>query len=73
MGHNGKAPPMESPEDLLTPMEVAARLRISRTVTYELIAAGILPAIRLSDKLIRVRRGDLAQWIASRSAAAVPA
>ena len=56
---------------LLKPAEVAAMLGISRSSTYELIAAGAIPAVRLSEKIIRVPRASLNDWIAAKVAEGV--
>ena len=47
---------------LLTVRETAQRLRISRYLTYELVARGELPAFRLG-RAIRIRRDALDSWI----------
>lgn len=54
-----------SPNDLLTPPEVAARLRISVRRTYELLADGTVRTVRVGERLLRVRRGELDDWIAA--------
>lgn len=46
-------------DDLLPVAEVARRLAVTPHTVYRWIAAGRLPAIRFSRKVIRVRRGDL--------------
>ncbi len=50
-------------DELLTVAEVRAILRLGHTATYEAIARGRLPAIRLPPRSIRVRRRDLEAWI----------
>ncbi len=47
---------------LLKVSEVAAILRVSRNLVYELIAEGELPVIRLG-RVIRVPRDALERWI----------
>ena len=51
---------------LLTVLEAAGVLRISRNLAYELVARGELPAVRLG-RVIRVPRHGLEQWIARQS------
>ena len=46
----------------LTPRETATELRISRSKVYELLAAGILPSVRIGSS-IRVPRAALRDWI----------
>jgi excisionase family DNA binding protein len=48
---------------LLKPRQVAQVLAIGRTKAYALIAAGVIPSIRLGG-LIRVPRAALDDWIA---------
>ncbi len=45
---------MESQENLLTPREVAARLRVSYPTALRLIISGSLRGLRVSPGLIRV-------------------
>ena len=52
----------ERGEDVLTPDEVARRLRCSRRTVYNLIGDGRLPSFRVG-KLRRVRRDDLERFI----------
>jgi excisionase family DNA binding protein len=47
---------------LLRVPEAAQLLGISRSKTYEMIAAGELPAIKVRDSL-RIPLADLQQWI----------
>ncbi len=54
---------IENNSDMMTVLEVAAYLRISRDLAYELIARGELPHLRLG-RVIRVPRFGLEQWIA---------
>lgn len=53
---------------LLTVPEVARRLRISRSLAYQLVARREIPAIRISARTVRVRPGDLERYVASRIA-----
>jgi excisionase family DNA binding protein len=43
---------MSAQHEVLTVVEVAARLRISRNHCYALIAAGELPVLRLGRKIV---------------------
>jgi excisionase family DNA binding protein len=43
--------------------EVAAILQISRTSAYRLAASGELPSVRFSGATVRIRPGDLEQFI----------
>ncbi len=54
---------------MLTVKQVAARLQISLSSVYELIARGQLPAFRLGPRrgAIRVRPEDLASYLAATS------
>jgi prophage regulatory protein len=47
---------------LLKPAEVAERLRIGRSLVYELITQGEIPSIRLG-RCIRVPVAALNEWI----------
>jgi excisionase family DNA binding protein len=47
----------------LTPRETATELRISRSKVYELLAAGVLPSVRIGAS-IRIPRDALREWIA---------
>lgn len=46
-------------EELLTVAESAKALKVSPYTIYRWIAAGTLPAVRFSRKVIRIRRSDL--------------
>jgi excisionase family DNA binding protein len=51
------------PDRLLTPDEVAGRLRISRQRLYAWRHKGIGPrALQLEGRLLRYRESDLAAW-----------
>ena len=43
--------------------EVAEELHIARTRTYELIARGELPAVRIGERSIRVNRQELERFL----------
>jgi excisionase family DNA binding protein len=58
------APARSAEESLLLTVPQAARLlQISRNTAYELIQRQELPAIRLGERLIRVPRFVLEDWI----------
>ena len=52
---------------LLTPAEVARRLRQDRATIYRKIRAGVLPAVRLNDGrgALRVPANELESWLYS--------
>lgn len=50
------------PPDLLTVVEVAAALRVSRATVYRLIHAGALQGVRIG-KSVRVTRGVVADFL----------
>jgi excisionase family DNA binding protein len=47
----------------LTVPQVAEELHIPRTRTYELIARGELPAVRIGERSIRVNRNELERFL----------
>ena len=49
-------------EILLNVKEVAQRLRISVPTVYDWAAKGILPHIRLSDRVLRFRETDIEKY-----------
>lgn len=51
---------------LLRVDEVAELLKIGRTRTFELIAAGELPVVRIG-RAVRVPRHDLERWLRSQT------
>lgn len=51
---------------LLRVDEVAQLLKIGRTRTFELIASGELPVVRIG-RAVRVPRDDLERWLRSRT------
>lgn len=53
---------------MLTVDEVAARLRLSRPTIYRMLAAGILPGVRVSGHrgAIRVPAAELDDWLSTR-------
>lgn len=54
---------------LLTPDEVAERLRVDRRTVTDWLAAGTLPGFRIGEKLWRVDADALEDWLRSRSTA----
>lgn len=58
---------IETPR-LLTPTEVAERLRVGRATVYRLIQAGEIPAVRLNARQgpLRVAEDELGDWLAER-------
>ena len=50
---------VEVQDELLTVAEAAARLKVTRHTIYRWISEGRLPAIRYSERILRVRLGDL--------------
>jgi excisionase family DNA binding protein len=53
---------------LITPQEAAAMLGIGRTKTYDLIAAGQLPSVRIG-RCVRVPLAGLRAWIEAATSA----
>ena len=51
---------------LLTPMECAEKLSLGRSRTYEMLASGELPSVRLGQRSIRIPVAALETWIATR-------
>jgi excisionase family DNA binding protein len=55
---------MASGREPLTVAEVCAELRVSRSTFYEWRAKGRAPrCVKLPNGELRVRRGDLEQWL----------
>lgn len=54
---------MERKETWLTVPEAAEELRIPRTRCYELIQQGLLPAVRIGERSIRVNRKEMEQFL----------
>jgi excisionase family DNA binding protein len=50
--------------DLLTVPDVARELKVSRGLAYRLVREGEIPALRISEANIRVRRADLDRYVA---------
>jgi len=53
-------------DELLTPDDIKARLKVSRSMVYQLIKRGDLPAIYVG-RLPRVTGGAFAEYLASLS------
>jgi excisionase family DNA binding protein len=53
--------------------EFADRAGISRSLAYELVRAGSVPSIRLSERAVRVPESALEAWIEQNTRAAIPA
>ena len=53
-----------SAPELLTVVETARRLRLNIKTVYSLISSGALPAIRVSERGLRVPAEDLAAYLA---------
>ncbi len=47
----------------LTVPEVAEELNIPRTRAYSLISEGLLPAVRIGERSIRVNRAELERFL----------
>ena len=62
---------MESPL-LLRPDEVAALIGLGRSKTYELIASGALPVVRIG-RAVRVPRAQLEEWVRRQATVGVDA
>lgn len=52
----------EPPHGWVTPTTAARKLRLALSSVYRLIDQGELPAYRYSDRLIRIRADDLANF-----------
>jgi len=59
--------------ELMTVAEVAGILRLSRPRVYELIAASAIPAVRLSERRIRIPRRAWEAYLAAQELEAVEA
>lgn len=58
------AAPAAHPRMMLSVPEVAAELGCCRDTVYALITSGQLPSVLIGERLRRVRRQDLEQYIA---------
>lgn len=54
-------------DDLLTIMEAAAQLKLSRSAVYDEVRDGHLPCVRVRGGRIRIKASDLAQYITRRT------
>ncbi len=52
-----------STNNLLTAIEVARRLKISRALAYQLMLTGEIPTVRIRNKIVRVYEPDLQEYI----------
>ncbi|HID87447.1 MAG TPA: DNA-binding protein [Anaerolineae bacterium] len=50
-------------QKLLTVDQVAEILQVSRTTVYRRIRAGVLPAVKLGHRQVRIRQEDLEAYI----------
>lgn len=48
---------------LLKPSEVSELTAMGKSKTYELIAAGVIPSVRIGKKSVRVPADALKRWI----------
>jgi len=53
----------DAPRQLLTLDEVAERLRLSRRTVERMVAAEVLPALRVAPRAVRVDSAELENWI----------
>jgi excisionase family DNA binding protein len=59
---NGLTPAEVRDQEILTPEELALLLRCGRTLSYQLLAKGIIPSFKLG-KLRRIRRADVDSFV----------
>jgi excisionase family DNA binding protein len=50
---------METREEVFTPQEAAAYLKVNLRTIYRKIKKGVIPCLRLDGRLIRIRKQDL--------------
>jgi excisionase family DNA binding protein len=53
---------MDTPHEFLKVPEVAEELRIARSRAYEMVADGIIPAVKIG-RSVRVSRKELEHWL----------
>jgi excisionase family DNA binding protein len=58
-----KEAPDAGAKSWLTVPEVARELQLPRSRTYELVAQGELPAVRIGERSIRVNRAELERFL----------
>jgi excisionase family DNA binding protein len=49
---------MDSPEEFLTPQEIATRLKLTEATIWRWIREGTLPAIKIGPKVYRVTQEE---------------
>ena len=49
---------MDSPEEFLTPQEIASRLKLTEATIWRWIRERKLPAVKVGPKVYRVRKED---------------
>jgi len=54
---------LEKYPDVLTPQEVMEILGIGKNLVYKLLKDGTIPAKRIGDKVYRITKKDLIQYI----------
>jgi excisionase family DNA binding protein len=50
-------------DPLLRVSDVVRRLKISRSLAYQLLQSGEIPTVRIRNKIVRVYESDLEQFI----------
>jgi len=55
----------QQPERLLTVMEAADLLAVSRATMWRILKRGDLPSVTVGERAIRIRAEDLRQYIAT--------
>ncbi len=53
----------ENSETLLTPEEVAFRLKVKRKTLYNWAYRGSIPFMKIGKRLLRFRARDIEQWL----------
>ncbi len=62
-GEKGPEPKDDMKERLLTVEEVAEYLGLKPKTVYNLVAQGIIPCYRVSNRMIRFRIGKIDKWL----------
>lgn len=52
-------------DEMLTPLELAARLKMSRKTVYDRIRAKEIPGVRKVGRHIRIHWSTVAKWIST--------